>query len=92
MTPFAHVPDTHFQAAFGHLHGYSAIYYTYMWSLVIAKDLFSAYDQGPMDRRRADAYRRTVLEPGGRRDAADLVSEFLGREYDFAAWEAWLAG
>ena len=91
MTPFAHVPDTHFQAAFGHLHGYSAVYYTYMWSLVIAKDLFGAYDQGPMDRRRAAAYRRAVLEPGGRRDAADLVSEFLGREYDFAAWEAWLA-
>jgi len=90
MTPFAYVPETHFQAAFGHLHGYSAIYYTYMWSLVISKDLFGAYDQGPMDPARADAYRRAVLEPGGRRDAADLVSSFLGREYDFAAWEAWL--
>ena len=27
----------------GHLEGYSSGYYTYMWSLVIAKDLFSAF-------------------------------------------------
>src|SRR5204862_6111662 len=39
-TPFRHVPGTYFQESFGHLEGYSAIYYTYMWSLVIAKDLF----------------------------------------------------
>ena len=62
-----------------------------MWSLVIAKDLFGAFTQGPMDQDRAAALRREVLEPGGRRDAADLVSGFLGREYDFAAWEAWLS-
>ena len=31
-------------ASFGHLSGYSSAYYTYMWSLVIAKDLFSAFD------------------------------------------------
>ena len=36
---------THFQTSFGHLDGYSAIYYTYMWSLVIAKDLFSQFDR-----------------------------------------------
>ena len=39
------LPDTHFHAAFGHLDGYSSGYYTYMWSLVIAKDLFSAFDR-----------------------------------------------
>src|SRR5205807_1825560 len=37
---------THFQCNFGHLNGYSAIYYTYMWSLVIAKDLFSKFQEG----------------------------------------------
>ena len=41
----APLPDTHFHAAFGHLDGYSSVYYTYMWSLVIAKDLFSAFDR-----------------------------------------------
>src|SRR5262249_24552748 len=44
-TPFPPMPETHFQASFGHLDGYSAIYYTYMRSKVIAKDLFSGFDQ-----------------------------------------------
>ena len=39
-----YVDDTHMFAGFGHLDGYSSGYYTYMWSLVIAKDLFSAFD------------------------------------------------
>src|SRR5690606_31477340 len=34
-SPFGYVDDTYFYASFGHLNGYSAIYYTYMWSLVI---------------------------------------------------------
>src|SRR5439155_16368305 len=37
---------THFQCDSGHLNGYSAIYYTYMWSLVIAMDLFSKLQEG----------------------------------------------
>ena len=37
---FPYVDDTHMFAGFGHLDGYSSGYYTYMWSLVIAKDLF----------------------------------------------------
>ncbi len=48
----APLPDTHFHAAFGHLDGYSSGYYTYMWSLVIAKDLFSAFDRDNLLRRR----------------------------------------
>ena len=36
--PTPYVEGTHFQTSFGHLDGYSAVYYTYMWSLVIAKD------------------------------------------------------
>jgi thimet oligopeptidase len=31
-----------------------------------------------------------VLEPGGSAKAADLVRDFLGREYDFRAFEEWL--
>ena len=34
LTPFRYVPDTYFHESFGHLEGYSALYYTYMWSLV----------------------------------------------------------
>ncbi len=41
-SPWPYQEGTHFFAGFGHLGGYSSGYYTYAWSLVIAKDLFSA--------------------------------------------------
>jgi len=89
---FPYIPGTHMAASFGHLEGYSSEYYTYMWSLVIAKDMFSAFDPedlfAPQVARR---YREAVLEPGGSRDAADLVAAFLGRPYSFEAFSTWLA-
>jgi thimet oligopeptidase len=88
-----YVPDTHFFAAFGHLQGYGSGYYTYMWSLVIAKDLFSAFDETDLLATEvAHRYRDRVLAPGGSRDAADLVADFLGRPYDVEAFERWLVG
>jgi thimet oligopeptidase len=90
-TPFRHVEGTYFQESFGHLDGYSAIYYTYMWSLVIAKDLVAAFRAaGLMDRETARRYRRAILEPGGSKPAAELVKDFLGRPHGFEAYEAWL--
>jgi thimet oligopeptidase len=91
FSPFPHVPGTHFFASFGHLHGYSAMYYTYLWSLVIAKDLLSEFQRsGLLDAGTARRYREAVLVPGGSRDAADLVEAFLGRPYGFLAFETWL--
>lgn len=83
---------THFQCGFGHLNGYSAIYYTYMWSLVIAKDLFSRFQgQGSlMEGEEALRYRRAILEQGSNRPAVKMVEEFLGRPTSFEAYEAWL--
>ncbi len=90
-TPFAYVPGTRFHASFGHLVGYSAMYYTYQWSLVIAKDLLTPFEQrGLMAKDVTYAYRDKVLAPGGSRDAAELVRDFLGRDYDFAAFERFL--
>ena len=83
-------PDNLFIASFGHLNGYSAMYYTYMWSLVIAKDCFSAFDGDLMNGATANRYRRTVLDRGGSKDANDLVEDFLGRRYAFRAFEDWL--
>jgi thimet oligopeptidase len=88
---FPYVKDTYPQASFGHLNGYSAVYYTYMWSLVIAKDLFTPFaSKGVFDRETANRYRDRVLAMGGGKPAADLVADFLGRSYDFKAYEAWL--
>jgi thimet oligopeptidase len=90
-TPFRHVEGTYFQESFGHLDGYSAIYYTYMWSLVIAKDLFGPFrEAGLMDPGVARRYRRAILEAGGSKPAAELVKDFLGRPHAFDAYEEWL--
>jgi thimet oligopeptidase len=91
LTPFRFVDGTHFEESFTHLDGYSAIYYTYMWSLVIAKDMFTVFSkQGLMNPEAARLYRRTVLEPGGSKPAAELVKDFLGRPYTFEAYREWL--
>jgi len=86
-SPFGYVDGTHFYASFGHLNGYSAIYYTYMWSLVIASDMFSEFEKnGLRNPAVAQKYRNTVLAPGGSKDAADLVQDFLGRPFNFDAF------
>ncbi|MFN7131733.1 MAG: M3 family metallopeptidase [Myxococcales bacterium] len=93
LSPFRHEwrDGTHFQLAFGHLDGYSAIYYTYLWSLVIAKDLHTAFEEkGHLDVETTMKYRRTILEPGGSQPAAELVKAFLGREYGFDSFQRYL--
>ncbi len=86
------IADTHFHTGFGHLDGYSSGYYTYKWSLVIAKDLFSAFDTSDLFAPEvATRYRDLVLAAGGSKDAADLVEDFLGRPYAADAFKAWLA-
>jgi thimet oligopeptidase len=88
---FGYVPDTHFFASFGHLEGYGSGYYTYMWSLVIAKDLFSSFDRADLFATEvAHRYRDRVLVAGGSKDAADLVEDFLGRPYGFESFQRWL--
>ena len=90
-TRMPYVEGTHFQTSFGHLDGYSAVYYTYMWSLVIAKDMFSQFDRNDLLASGVAAkYRATVLAPGGSKPAATLVADFLGRPSDYRAWETWL--
>ncbi len=90
-SPFPYEKGTHPYCNFGHLQGYSSMYYTYMWSLVLAKDMFTRFaTEGLMNPKTAMDFRMKVLEPGGSRDAADMVRDFLGRPHTFAAYEAWL--
>ncbi len=90
-SPYPYEKDTHSYCNFGHLQGYSSMYYTYMWSLVLAKDLFTRFHkEGLMNAKTAMDFRRKVLEPGGSVDAAVMVKNFLGRPSSFAAYEAWL--
>lgn len=86
------IPGTHSYAAFGHLDGYSAIYYTYVWSKAIALDLFTRFEAaGIRDQKTAVAYRKLVLEPGGSEDANVLIQDFLGRPLSLEAFKTELA-
>jgi thimet oligopeptidase len=83
------------QASFPHIGqaGYASAYYTYMWSLVIGKDLFSKFDgRDLMQPGIARRYREVVFLPGSSRTAAAVVSDFLGRPFNADAWETWLNG
>ncbi len=77
ITGFDFVPDTHFQAGFGHLFGYDAGYYGYLWSQVFGDDMYTRFEEDPQAGLR---YRESILEAGGTRDGDDLLRSFLGRE------------
>jgi thimet oligopeptidase len=80
------------QDAFNHLNGYSANYYTYRWSKVIADDLFTRFEkEGLRNPQTAAAYRKAILEPGGTKPAAQLVHDFLGRDISLDAYRAEMA-
>jgi thimet oligopeptidase len=80
---YAMVPEpteAHQYASFGHLNGYSAIYYTYVWSKGISLDLLTRFKAaGIRDKATAMAYRKAVLEAGGSKPADQLIKDFLGR-------------
>ena len=78
-TPY--LDGTHFQAAFGHLNGYGAGYYGYMWSKVYAQDMFSIFEKnGILDKNTGIRYRDIILGSGSSKDELELVKEFLERE------------
>jgi Zn-dependent oligopeptidase len=88
-------PDMHFPTATEHFGTteYSCNLYTFLWSEVIAKDLWSAFDPtNPLAPETARRYRDAILRPGGSRPAAEMVREFLGRPFNLDAWQRWLEG
>jgi len=91
--PYPHVDGTYRQTVFIHIGtpAYASAYYTYMWALVIAKDLFSAFEgKDLLQAGLARRYRDTVLAAGSSKPSAALVKDFLGRPFNFNAWERWL--
>ena len=80
-TPLGHVEGTRFPASFAHIAGgYAAGYYGYLWSLVLAEDLRTAFGDDKLDAAVGRRYRQAVLSQGGQAAPRDLVRVFLGRE------------
>jgi thimet oligopeptidase len=90
-TPLGHVPGTKFPAGFSHIAtNYAAGYYGYLWSLVVAMDLRTAFDADRLDPAVGMRYRQKVLAQGGQRPPKELVRDFLGRETNAKAFFDWL--
>lgn len=86
-TPLGHVAGTMFPAGFSHVAGgYAAGYYGYLWSLVVAMDMRTAFDSDKLDAQVGARYRSTILARGGERAPQHLVREFLGRETNAKAF------
>lgn len=91
LLPEVMLPGTeHLECSFGHLMGYDAGYYGYMWSNVFAQDTFHFIRQhnGLLDPAIGNRYTASILSVGGSRDPNESLRELLGREPDNRAFLA----
>jgi thimet oligopeptidase len=87
MRQIPFVEGSHFITSFGHLSGYAANYYGYLWSKVFAEDMFSVFKKkGVMDKATGLRYRKEVLERAATKEEIDMLRAFLGREPNSAAF------
>jgi len=70
-----------FPAGFGHLMGYDAGYYSYMWSEVYAADMFTRFQkEGLLNKKTGGDYKEWILEKGSSQEEMELIKMFLGRK------------
>ena len=82
---YAPVPPRYRSPYFSHSFGggYSAGYYSYFWSEVMAADGEKwVLDHGGLTRANGDHIRQTLLSRGGATEALDLYKEFSGHAPD----------
>ena len=61
--------------------GYSAGYYSYIWSQVLDADAFNAFvENGIFDKKTATLYRKNILEKGANGDPMENYVKFRGKE------------
>ncbi|KKK12341.1 metallopeptidase Mip1 [Aspergillus rambellii] len=74
-------PSTSWQGFFGHLYGYGATYYSYIFDRAIANKLWEDVFQGgasAVDRNAGERYKKEVLRWGGGRNGWECVAGVLG--------------
>lgn len=74
--------STYFQHIFAG--GYSAGYYSYIWSEVLDSDAFAAFKEAGsiFDAATATSFRKNILEKGGTEEPMELYTAFRKREPD----------
>lgn len=74
-------PKSLFPASWGHMNGYAAKYYSYMWAIVYSYDIFSRFKkEGVMNKRIGMELRTKILQNGGSIDELKQIQDFLGRK------------
>jgi len=79
------IPPRYKSAYFSHIFsgGYSANYYAYIWSEILAADAFAFMrDEGGLTRENGDRYRQYILSRGGSLDAMELYRAYRGGDPD----------
>lgn len=81
------VPPRYRSSFFNHIFsspaGYSAGYYSYLWTEMLDKDSRKWFlDNGGLTRENGDHYRATVISRGGTMDYFDMFQKFAGRQPD----------
>ena len=82
---FDPVPPRYRSTYFSHIFagGYSAGYYSYLWSEVLDADSVEWFkENGGLKRENGDHFRKTLLSQGGSQEALDLFQTFRGRAPD----------
>ena len=77
------VPPRYRTTYFNHVFssGYSAGYYSYIWSEVLDADTVQWFKQnGGLERGNGDRFRKSLLSRGGADEAMNLFRDFLGRD------------
>ncbi len=72
--------DDYFYLSFGHLDGYGARYYGYLWSKVFALDVFDVIKKGGLlNPQVGKRYVKEIIGQGGSQDPNVLLENFLKR-------------
>ena len=67
--------------------GSDAGMYSYLWSKVLAMDMFdTVFKNDPLDDKAGRRYRNMVLKKGGSQDEMETLVQFLGRRPTFEAF------
>ncbi|MBO0984828.1 M3 family metallopeptidase [Rathayibacter sp. SD072] len=77
------IPPRYGSTYFAHVFsgGYSAGYYSYIWSEILDADTVEWFDEnGGLDRAAGERFRRGILGIGGSRDPLDAYRVFRGRD------------
>jgi intermediate peptidase len=75
-----HADGTSWQGFFGHLSGYAATYYSYLFDRAIAANIWKhVFEGAPLERERGETFKEEVLKWGGARSGWKCLAGVLKR-------------